>query len=184
MAERSKAFSPTATLAGVNASTRLVASPTRASNSLSRRPMEREGNFPPCKASKCHKTGKLLPRHPAARLPALPRSPAPSPPRRGRACSPRSTGPRFRLPPRPWRRAPRGLIRIAVNSAIALGLPAIGRSSPRSKSRFIVFGRRLQPDRVEMVSSISRLSYRHLSLFLPRSENAHIRRMSLQAVAL
>ena len=51
-------------------------------------------------------------------------------------------------------------------------------------NRLDELGRRLQPDRVEMVSSMSRLSYRHLSLFPLESEHAHIRRMSLQAVAL
>jgi hypothetical protein len=63
------------------------------------------------------------------------------------------------------------------------------RDSPPSRDppalhRLDELGRRLQPDRAEMVSSMSRLSYRHLSLFQPESEHAHIRRMSLQAVAL
>ena len=52
MAERSKTFRPSATLAVVHASPRFVARTTRALNSESRRRMEGEGNFPPCKALK------------------------------------------------------------------------------------------------------------------------------------
>ena len=45
--------------------------PTRASNTESRRPMEGEGNFPPCKALKSHKTRKLLSRTPRQDSPPL-----------------------------------------------------------------------------------------------------------------
>jgi hypothetical protein len=171
----------------------LSAPPTRASNTESRRPMEGEGNCPPCKALKSHKTRKLLPRTPPQDSPpyAIPDTAAAFD-EVARVLLDRSS---FGIRSKSWRR-PMGEeenyppCKALKSPRMRKSLPRHPwRDSPPSRNpqpphRLDEHGRRLQPDRAEIVSSMSRLSYRHLSLFQPESEHAHIRRMSLQAVAL
>src|SRR5271156_6826226 len=70
-------------------------------------PAGRGGKFSSLQSFEKSQNTKILARHPR-RDPRPTQPPAPAPPRRGRTCFPRSTGPRFRLRPLPWRRAPRG----------------------------------------------------------------------------
>jgi hypothetical protein len=155
----------------------------------SRRPIEGEGNFPLFKALKSHKTRKLLPRTPRQGS-----APLRNPQHRrrldgvARVLFDRSS---FGICSNSESRRPNGEEE-NYPPCKALKSPRMRKSLPRhpwrdqspAPHRLDEHGRRLQPDRAEIVSSMSRLSYRHLSLFQPESEHAHIRRMSLQAVAL
>jgi hypothetical protein len=66
------------------------------------------GKFSSLQSLEKPQNAKILAPSSSARLPAPTRPLAPEPPRRGRACYPRSTCPRFRPPPRLWRRATHG----------------------------------------------------------------------------
>ena len=166
------------------------APPTRI-DTESRRPIEGEGNFPPFKALKSHKTRKLLPRTPRQDSPPLR-----DPQRRRRIDEVARDRSSFAICSNSRSRRPMGeeenfppckalkslKTRKSLPGNPRRDSPPLHYSQPPHRLDELV--RRLLPDRAEKVSSKSRLSYRHLSLFQPESEHAHIRRMPLQAVAL